>query len=283
MDWFWRCLYSFIYVFFFISEIIVRRISHLSGSISLLVLITVLIMGEHCFAYSEGYDESAICTDIIEALSRHQQSITISYPGAADDFLMKDDNDFHDLFERLSYENGYLAGIISGYTVSVRRSRSWEAVSFNFNYITTRKQERYIDKKVRHFARKLKGKSDFYKIKGTHDYLVRTMEYKEGYYNPYYAFKKGRGVCMSYALAFQRIMQEFNIPCIYVKDKNHAWNMVMINDRWYSIDVTWDDTGKKGIGYKYFLKGTQDFTGHRVYHSKYIGKAGMAKRGYVWN
>ena len=48
--------------------------------------------------------------------------------------------------------------------------------------------------------------------------------------------------------------------------ESHAWNYVKLNDKWYAIDVTWDDPIIKGGGvlsdklrYQYFLKGADNF------------------------
>ena len=61
------------------------------------------------------------------------------------------------------------------------------------------------------------------------------------------------------------------IPCTLVigkaknsegKVENHAWNYVKVDDKWYAIDVTWDDpVSKTGwvseeSRYRYFLKGS---------------------------
>ena len=49
------------------------------------------------------------------------------------------------------------------------------------------------------------------------------------------------------------------------------WNYVRINEKWYAIDVTWDDpiiadggTLTEEMRYKYFLKGSNEFlTNHK--------------------
>ena len=83
---------------------------------------------------------------------------------------------------------------------------------------------------------------------------------------------------MSYALAYQRILQEMNIPCIYVKGKNHAWNMVKLGKYWYNVDVTWDDNTT--IQYRYFLKSDKDFPGHKRPKSRLLSSLRKAKKSY---
>lgn len=64
-------------------------------------------------------------------------------------------------------------------------------------------------------------------------------------------FENKSAVCEGYAKAYQYILNELGIENIYVTGKagssaameNHAWNMVELDDgKWYSIDLTWDDT-----------------------------------------
>lgn len=65
--------------------------------------------------------------------------------------------------------------------------------------------------------------------------------------------KSNYAVCSGYALAFEHLMHKAGIPCGYISgfaydetEKNpeecgHAWNIVKIDNKWYEVDVTWDD------------------------------------------
>lgn len=77
-------------------------------------------------------------------------------------------------------------------------------------------------------------------------------------------------VCESYSKGFKMICDRENIPCICVfgnynnEDRTaHMWNYVLMEDDcWYAIDVTWDDKdGRDGIDFAhtYFMKGSADF------------------------
>lgn len=117
-------------------------------------------------------------------------------------------------------------------------------------------------------------------IKMVHDYLVDNVEYdtsisQSNIYDIYGALVNNVAVCEGYARAFKYIMDEMNIPCVLVigqgknsqgQTENHAWNYVELNNKWYAIDVTWDDPVVTGGGrtskesrYKYFLKGSNTF------------------------
>lgn len=93
-----------------------------------------------------------------------------------------------------------------------------------------------------------------------HDELCKNIEYamengvpsqKAYAHNVMGAFENGYAVCEGYAKAYQYILSELGIENVYVTgtatssgaSENHAWNLVKLDDnRWYNIDVTWDDT-----------------------------------------
>lgn len=256
--------------------------------IVIFVLLSYLMLSQACYVYSKEYDASSIDDIIIvecrqealnviaDILKDHKGCVTISYSGISRDFRHYKKNNYIDFLDELSFKNGYYTGIISGMCISINNSGN-ESVSFQFNYLTTVKQEKYISKQAKKIAKKYKGQSRYNKIKGAHDYITDHTSYDNKHYNPYYVFRKGRGICMSYALAFQRILMEMKIPCIYVKGNNHAWNMVKLDGSWYGVDVTWDDS--RG-SYTYFLKGTEDFVGHDSPDSKLFKRLKKAKYSY---
>ncbi len=127
--------------------------------------------------------------------------------------------------------------------------------------------QEYIDRNVKKAAAIANTfQDDYSKVKAVYDYLINTYEYdwtltksKE-----YELFKTGSGVCTAYSLAFKDIMQELNIPCYVVVSKEiaHMWNVVMIKDTWYNIDVAWGDIYTKeseSFRYDNFLKSDNYF------------------------
>jgi len=110
------------------------------------------------------------------------------------------------------------------------------------------------------------------KLKYIHDYLIKLIVYKYGddynKYNIYGALIDHESVCEGYAEAFTFISQLTNIPTIIVNSETHEWNFVkMDDDKWYAMDVTYDDPkignmefksgNDKNKKYDYFLIGTE--------------------------
>ena len=248
------------------------------------------------FTKDSSTNKQSMKKAVLKALRDHRKHIRVTYKGIEKDMKRLKNDNYMKLWESLQLEDGYHTGIVSGYCISNVEEEGIEYIDFQFNYLTTKKQEQYIDLKTRKIVKniiKSNGKTRYAKVKGTHDYLIRHMRYDSKYYNPYYAFKKGKGLCMSYSLAFQRILQEMNIPCVYVKGKEHAWNMVKLGKYWYNVDVTWDDSIKNNsiksnlvknnpvISYRYFLRGDHNFPGHDLPKSSYIRKLKKSKYDYI--
>ncbi len=132
------------------------------------------------------------------------------------------------------------------------------------------------------------------KIKLVHDYLIDTIDYDlnagSSVYDIYGALVNRRVVCEGYAKAFKYILDDLGIPCIIVcgtgtnssgNTESHAWNYVQIEDKWYAIDVTWDDPiitnsyrGEIPDNFKYanYLKGSDTFFKNHLEDETMLGK-----------
>ena len=120
------------------------------------------------------------------------------------------------------------------------------------------------------------------KVEKIHDYLVKTLSYAvdelaeetkigNGYidHNIRSQYKALVGdhyvVCEGYAKSFKLICDYYDIPCLLIsgdadngsgETEKHMWNLVYVENSWYTMDVTWDDPiGGSGIYHTYFLVG----------------------------
>lgn len=131
-------------------------------------------------------------------------------------------------------------------------------------------------------------------IREVHDYLIENLEYdstvsKTNIYNIYGALVNKETVCEGYARSFKALMDDLNIPCIIAcgtainsagEIETHAWNYVRIDNKWYAVDVTWDDPIIIGNGYvsdsvnyKYYLKGSNDFFKNHTENGEIVSDA----------
>ena len=91
--------------------------------------------------------------------------------------------------------------------------------------------------------------TDYEKELFVHDRLLELIEYDENCelnQSSYSAMVLHRTVCAGYARAFQYLLQELDITCYYVtgfsEGEEHAWNIVLLDDGFYNVDLTWDDS-----------------------------------------
>lgn len=113
-------------------------------------------------------------------------------------------------------------------------------------------------------------------LQAIHDYICDKTDYNyaaldkpQNYkiaYNPAPIFLEDKAsvVCEGYANAFKILCDSFDIPCALISgvanDGPHLWNYVYYGNKWYAVDVTWDDqTTKK---YDYFLVGYKSLSTH---------------------
>lgn len=71
---------------------------------------------------------------------------------------------------------------------------------------------------------------------------------------------EGYGICGGYSDAFELFLEELGIKSYKISSTSHVWNAVYLYDKWYHIDLTWDDpvtnTGDQIIEDKFFMIST---------------------------
>lgn len=105
--------------------------------------------------------------------------------------------------------------------------------------------------------------TNYEKEKYVHDALISNTEYNMNAsmnQSAYSALVNKESVCAGYARAYQYLLQQLGIPCYYCtgySGGDHAWNIVQLEDGYYNVDVTWDDTAP--ATYDYFNKTDGDY------------------------
>eukprot|EP00833_Pecoramyces_ruminatium_P015124 jgi/Orpsp1_1/1189156/evm.model.d7180000069908.1 len=122
-----------------------------------------------------------------------------------------------------------------------------------------------------------------------HDYVIRNTIYEndgQPYIHTLYGpLVEHKSVCSGYSKVLRHVAAYFGINVIIARSLTHEWNYVSVNDKWYIIDVTWDDPAvakqifndtrqehdqvlhrpEKGdytnLSHDYFLIGTEAFQG----------------------
>jgi len=105
------------------------------------------------------------------------------------------------------------------------------------------------------------------KIRVLHDYIINNTKYDknmEESNTSIYDSKKMTGllkehyaICSAYSDVFAVILSKLGVENYKVSNDTHVWNAVKMFDKWYHIDLTWDDpvtnTGEDILLHDYYM------------------------------
>lgn len=178
-------------------------------------------------------------------------------------------------------DNQKLLSILNGFVHPFNSFSSIETIYDNYGKVTVKINKSYteeqiiqINKKVDEIIEKeIKPTMDNKeKIKAIHDYIINNATYDKDKsdknitkYNSstaYGALLEGYAICGGYTDAMEIFLDRFNIPSFEVISENHIWNAVYLNNKWYHLDLTWDDPisveGFNILDYNFFLISTKE-------------------------
>ncbi len=177
-------------------------------------------------------------------------------------------DEVRDVFEAVYNDHPELFWVETGY--SCKYLKSGECIELTLQYYNIASDLREAEKKFNAAAQEIlkdaeKLTATAEKERYVHDALISRVDYHGSTamgQSAYSALVSGRSVCAGYARAFQYLMMELGVPCYYCtgySGENHAWNIVNLDDGFYNVDVTWDDT--KPSTYDYYNKTDADYSG----------------------
>jgi len=109
-----------------------------------------------------------------------------------------------------------------------------------------------------------------------HDVIVDKLNYQHNSLDQsaYSSVVDNYTVCAGYARCFQYLMQRLEVPAYTCTGwggrERHAWNIVLLDDGYHNVDVTWDDSGEN---YDFFnLSDAENKQHRRMDFSVYLPK-----------
>ena len=81
-----------------------------------------------------------------------------------------------------------------------------------------------------------------------YDYTLHGKPAEEVYVSAYDVLTNGSSVCHGYSLSCMALLQSLDIPCVFVRSPNHAWNLAHNGERWILFDTTWMSSGRMENG-----------------------------------
>lgn len=172
------------------------------------------------------------------------------------------------VFAAVYNDHPELFWVDTAYSCKYRRNGQCAEINLQFNSTTNNLTQEKIkfEDKAKEITNGTKDIESYYeKEKYVHDTLIEQVDYVASAsmnQSAYSALVNGKTVCAGYARAYQYMLQQIGIPCYYCTGyagESHAWNIVGLDDGYYNVDATWDDTDSGT--YEYFNKSDTDYMG----------------------
>lgn len=157
----------------------------------------------------------------------------------------------------------------------------------NFGKIDVNIEKLYTDAEIEEINSKMysikeqilkDGMSDRDKIKAFHDYVINNTVYDSerndlmhNNISPSYdnmshkangVLKNHIALCSGYTDLMAIFLSTIGIPNYKIANREHIWNAVYLDGKWYHLDLTWDDpvttTGENVLLYDFFLISTNE-------------------------
>ena len=161
--------------------------------------------------------------------------------------------DVYEAYWAFDYENPQFLELGNGYELTMldpKISNRVRSVKFLYGRLPSENLQTALETRAETILEAARGLDTPYEqLKYIHDWLVENTtysktgaEYESEADGP---IVYGQALCEGYSKAFMYLAQELGYPCIcsvgVANLEDHMWNMVRIGNRWYNVDVTWDD------------------------------------------
>jgi len=130
-----------------------------------------------------------------------------------------------------------------------------------------------IDKKVNEIYKEITNDTMTIeqKIRVIHDYIVNNTKYDSDRLNnniqkyesdtSYGVLFQGYGFCSGYSDTMAIFLSLMGINNYKIASERHVWNLVNLDNKWYHLDVSWNDpvsdTGRDILDHTFFLIDTK--------------------------
>ena len=228
---------------------------------------------------SVGIDEAAVKEKIYNGLNNLEQSIDVSEYYSECSIYDEGDKEsisrlgelyFDILYENpeIFYSDNSVKWSYSYYMGSGKISSISLIITYPYNEDTILDMKSKLNTKLEEIRSKyLSVTTDKLQLEYIiHDYILNNTEYDYDNYisgtvsqishSAYGALIDGKAVCDGYSKAAKLLFNEVGIESgvIISEEMNHSWNYVEIDNKYYHVDITWDDPAPETnrIRYLYF-------------------------------
>lgn len=209
----------------------------------------------------------AIQQKLLTAMSDRQSTVRFVYQGETKSLKSQ----LKDALDQAMASDPYIHYTIASYSYDYRGTSSSANVTVRLSYRETAEQTNYVNQHTDRIWKQIikPGMNDHEKVKAIHDWVVRNLKYDTTLtkYTAYDGLYTGSTVCQGYSLLTHKLLKEAGIQnkivegTAYASDNPqgqlHAWNLVLLDGKWYHLDTTWNDPvpdRDNEVSYTYYLR-----------------------------
>jgi hypothetical protein len=227
----------------------VRLVKCLVAGAALAVLLPQAVEWSNVYAASvkpvQSVSAQQLQSKLLQAMATRSETLTFTYQGWVNGLRQQLKKAISQAMESDPYVNYTIKSYVFSYTGTTTSAE----VTIRLSYRETKEQTAYVDNTVRSVLGNIitKGMSDHEKVKAIHDWIVVRLKYDETLqkYTAFDGLKTGSTVCQGYSLLAYKMLERAGITNRIVEGRAggqlHAWNLVLLDGRWYHMDTTWDD------------------------------------------
>lgn len=217
------------------------------------------------FMYLDNYEDieihnknelyNTIYYIVNSGISYAERYFSIDYVDYEEDYSnLFSDNDKLNIINNFVHPYNTFSSIeasLKGYVITIR-------VKYNDTYNLEVRNK--IDTKIEEIISNniTTDMSDRDKVKVLHDYIINNTKYDQNFCieedkskctttsnykadTAYGVLFEGYGICSGYTDLMSIMLYKLGIVNYRVSNESHTWNSVKLDNKWYILDVTWDD------------------------------------------
>ncbi len=205
---------------------------------------TCLAAAEASLPYSLAFSENGqtVYNRIVTCLTKGEESASF------EDCMISAD-ELHQIVTQISHthqEFFYFSGVYTYYYFE----ENGQTFGFEPQYYTydqpLAEVKKIFNRETSHILSQVGSSwSEVEKALFLHDYLAANYAYDSNseIFDLYNFLTKKKGVCQAYTDLYQYLLNKVGVEASAVASDsmNHTWNVVKIGEKWYHVDITWDD------------------------------------------
>ncbi len=250
-----------------------KKIKYLFLTIFIIVISLGNLFASNFYYDSLGYIEKNLYNEIKTSL----MNFDVSLGDVGEDFERISDIYYFVLFD--NPQLFYVSNKLDYSTTTQGDKLISSKLIFNYKYNNQNNLD-YVNNELftlkNNFKNQVKGFSDFEIVKYCFEYLINNSYYDKNYPDQTLVsvLLDNVGLCSSYAKSYKYLMDYFDIPCLLVEgtfinsSENHVWNMVMLDNSWYHVDVTQGDASNSYVDYSYLCVSEYQILKDHIIESK---------------